>query len=439
MKRALGVLVFVCLLALGVVGTGSAATPSTPSPPFHQCPALGADTSCGLLIYITPTGSIGVLGDPTQPPYDSIEDTLIGVQNDSGFSIASIPISATSGKDLFGFDGDGLCTYLLNPTCLLPGTSGYEGPGVSFTNISADLTSGTVNFSPAIPPGGSAYFSLEEALATVPPFDIDPGPPAPADINMVALGDSYSTAQGADSFDSGKQDAKCLRGPGAWPRQLQQAALGIKTITHLACTGAKIPDLFADYKSNGPQINVLATHTDVQLVTLSVGGDDVGFASILGNCFLTTRSCAKEPDSPSWRNRLANLKLALKMDVYPSLRLVYPNAQIVHVGYPRIMPPAGTTPVNCGWLSFPEQQAVDRMEADVEQTIKDAINEYGDPHIQFASVIHAFDGHELCTSDSWMNPLNIKAQPEGHPTYTGYTAYMKAVAADLGLGLKPGF
>ena len=33
------------------------------------------------------------------------------------------------------------------------GATGYEGPGVSFSNIAADSTSGTVNFSPAIPPG----------------------------------------------------------------------------------------------------------------------------------------------------------------------------------------------------------------------------------------------------------------------------------------------
>ena len=39
------------------------------------------------------------------------------------------------------------------------------------------MTSGTVDFSPAIPPGGHTYFSLEEALATQPPYDLAPGPP----------------------------------------------------------------------------------------------------------------------------------------------------------------------------------------------------------------------------------------------------------------------
>jgi hypothetical protein len=39
--------------------------------------------------------------------------------------------------------------------------NGYEGPTSWFSGISSDTSSGIVNFSPAIQPGGSAYFSLE--------------------------------------------------------------------------------------------------------------------------------------------------------------------------------------------------------------------------------------------------------------------------------------
>jgi hypothetical protein len=44
------------------------------------------------------------------------------------------------------------------------GATGYEGPGTSFSNISLNKFAGTVNFNPALKPGGSAYFGLEEAL-----------------------------------------------------------------------------------------------------------------------------------------------------------------------------------------------------------------------------------------------------------------------------------
>jgi hypothetical protein len=187
-------------------------TPSTPdtftanvgaTPQFPQCPQVGADVGCQFLIDITPGGTT-VLQDATQGPYENAEDALIGVKNDSSSPISSIPIS-TPGSDVFGFENDGLCDPGFGPVptdcqqltlssgatpaagtpcdpsagaCATPqpagqpapdagaysGTTrnGYEGPGTFYTNISSDTSSGTVNFSPAIPPGGTTYFSLEE-------------------------------------------------------------------------------------------------------------------------------------------------------------------------------------------------------------------------------------------------------------------------------------
>jgi hypothetical protein len=40
--------------------------------------------------------------------------------------------------------------------------TGYEGPGVWFSGIACNDSSGVINFSPALEPGKSAYFSLEE-------------------------------------------------------------------------------------------------------------------------------------------------------------------------------------------------------------------------------------------------------------------------------------
>jgi hypothetical protein len=108
-----------------------------------------------------------------QGPYDQIEDTLVGVINNSNLPIASLVLtSGAGGLTIFGFDGDGICGISPNtgqPFVPAPagcpfGPTGYEGPGVSFTSISADFTTGTVNFSPPIPRGGTAYFSLEDSL-----------------------------------------------------------------------------------------------------------------------------------------------------------------------------------------------------------------------------------------------------------------------------------
>jgi hypothetical protein len=166
----------------------------TPPPPlFTQCPAVGLNTGCRLLIVINPDGSVVILVDPDQSTtYDGSEDTLIGVQNNSNSFVQSLDLASSS--DAFGFDEDGLCDFA-NPNA--PGCdqgtftddagnpafgqTGYEGPNTAFTNVSVDGTSGTVNFTnppssggagcgvatpqPGLAPGASAYFGLEEEIS----------------------------------------------------------------------------------------------------------------------------------------------------------------------------------------------------------------------------------------------------------------------------------
>ncbi|HEU5477537.1 MAG TPA: DUF6531 domain-containing protein [Gaiellaceae bacterium] len=116
-----------------------------------------------MLVTIT-DGGTSVQSDPSQGPLDGIEDTLIGVQNDSSGTVGSLVLS--SNTDLFGFDGDGLCAQSVRPAGCPFGPTGYEGPGTSFSNINPSQTGGIVNFTNGLVPGASAYFSLEEALTS---------------------------------------------------------------------------------------------------------------------------------------------------------------------------------------------------------------------------------------------------------------------------------
>jgi hypothetical protein len=172
--RRLARLAAVAALAVAGLAAPAARAVPPPVPPFTQCPAVGLDTSCAVLIWIDPTGAVNILTDPSQGPYDGVEDTLVGVQNDSPFFIPYLDLSSPT-LPIFGFDGDGLCVATPAPPGCAFGPTGYEGPGTSFSNIAPDLRSGRVNFGPAgapictgagLPPTGSAYFSLEEDLAT---------------------------------------------------------------------------------------------------------------------------------------------------------------------------------------------------------------------------------------------------------------------------------
>lgn len=168
-----GVFAMVVLLLCWMHGSASAARPQ---PPFNQCPAIGADASCGVLVIIDKKGRVTGYYDPNEGPYDGGDDTLVGILNDSLNPVRKLPLS---GPDIFGFDGDGLCTYVV---CKWPNPTGYEGPRNTFTVT--DANDGFVNFPGGLAAGASTYFSLEgptpfQPWVVVHPSNLDQSDVAP--------------------------------------------------------------------------------------------------------------------------------------------------------------------------------------------------------------------------------------------------------------------
>jgi hypothetical protein len=153
--------------------------PSGPtSPPFWQCPAVGKSTSCAFLIDVTNSGNV-VYQDSSQEFYDlGGDDEMVAVQNDSSTPLSSIHLGVESelfGDNLFGFEGDGLCTPGVGAVpsgCPFgPGGSNedpydYYGPGMAFAP-GYTANQGTVEFTPALQTGQYAYFGLDSPFEQV--------------------------------------------------------------------------------------------------------------------------------------------------------------------------------------------------------------------------------------------------------------------------------
>ncbi|MBA2725631.1 MAG: PD40 domain-containing protein, partial [Actinobacteria bacterium] len=252
----------------------------------------------------------------------------------------------------------------------------------------------------------------------------------------VALGDSFSSGEGTYSYDSNA--LRCHRGKAAWPRQLEADANQLGPIQHRACTGATTRDLLAPQKGKRVPAQIPNTpQPDVGLVTLTIGGNDAGFRNILMECVLPG-SCADAPDRSDFLVKLVALTETLKRVVYPRLERAYPNARIVHVGYPRLTPLRGSTPINCMWLDPDEQDAGAKLADRINGAIRSAVR--GQSRIEYADVTNALQGSELCTADSWVHeitPLFALAEltEQGHPDARGQNAYEMAVAKELGLRL----
>src|SRR5918996_1581024 len=95
----------------------------------------------------------------------------------------------------------------------------------------------------------------------------------------VALGDSYSSGLGAGSYLSASGD--CKRSTKAYP-YLWAAAHSPSSFDFTACSGARTGDVLAN------QLTPLSAAT--ALVSISVGGNDAGFADVMTTCVLQSDS-----------------------------------------------------------------------------------------------------------------------------------------------------
>ena len=182
-------------LLAGTMLAGSAVFGAVNPAAANVCPVVHDDSDCAIIINVTSVDAAGVgtytvsKGPSFGTPYDGVEDTLLGVTNSSGGVVKSIHLSST--LTIFGFDGDGLETYISPPK---GGATGYEGadsttgsfdtsgPLNSFSGINGAKTAGDVVFGTGLAVGGSAFFSLEEDLTL---SKIVTGAPEPATLSIL--------------------------------------------------------------------------------------------------------------------------------------------------------------------------------------------------------------------------------------------------------------
>jgi lysophospholipase L1-like esterase len=302
-------------------------------------------------------------------------------------------------------------------------TMNSDGTGQTQITNSADVEEYGPDWGSSGPPSGGG----------TPPL-----PPIPDDIEYVALGDSYSSGEGTFGYDGANEGRRCHRGDGAWPRQLAVSTPEIESITHRACTGARTQHLLNPWPAKR-QPAQLPTSPDpaVDLVTLTIGGNDLGFGDIIRDCRFGPRpGCADDPQSRGFLRKLGTLRTVLSAVVYPALRRAYPNARIVHVGYPRVIPSPGSDLSSCNWLSRDEQAAAEQIVGQLNGVIQDASAASAE-EIEYLDATLAMQNHELCTRDSWMVPItsrqaSLRSTEQGHPNYDGQSSYARTVRNGLG-------
>lgn len=183
----------------------------------------------------------------------------------------------------------------------------------------------------------------------------------------------------------------------------------------MACSGAKTTDVTAT------QLSALSASTT--LISITIGGNDVGFSSIMQDCILQgTTVCVNEINNAK-ADAKANLpgKLAT---VYNAIKSKAPNAHVVVLGYPEFY----DLSKDCVGISQESRTAIDGGIDVLDSIIGTAAGKAG---FTYADVRNSFSGHEICDSGRWLHSVNFLHLEESyHPTADGQAyGYLPVFAA----------
>lgn len=228
----------------------------------------------------------------------------------------------------------------------------------------------------------------------------------------VALGDSYSSGVGTRSYLA--DGTRCQRSVYSYPALL--AAAEGWSLNLRACSGATVADV------TRTQLRALGPSTD--RVTISVGGNDAGFAEVLTTCALPwwASRCGKAVDRAQafLRDTLPGTLRTL----YAALRDRAPAATVVVVGYPRIFDGEDCNALT--WFS-PSEQARLNATADLANRVaRESATEAG---FGFADPTERFLDHAVCDRREWINGLSHPVTESYHPKRRGHrVGYVRTVA-----------
>lgn len=268
--------------------------------------------------------------------------------------------------------------------------------------------------------------------------------PGTGPAKYVALGDSYAAVGKVAPGAWGPGPVACVRTDDAYPTVVARE-LGVGTFVNASCGGA-VADDFLEVGRTGapPQFNALDADTD--LVTMTIGGNDVGFAAVIVACALrpntapellpivdgATGNLSKGFDPTAGCADVIDRQAAEALDdldqrmdaVYAGIAERAPQARVVTVGYLAAVPEDDEIIRNspsCApfmAISQEERAKVRGFQDGINRVVRDSAERNG-----ATAVIPDEPGHSMCESPEtrWVDftGLETGAVPV-HPTSAGH-------------------
>ncbi|MFI6151352.1 SGNH/GDSL hydrolase family protein [Kitasatospora sp. NPDC051170] len=257
---------------------------------------------------------------------------------------------------------------------------------------------------------GKALSRSLVALATAAALGLLTAPAqAASGVHYVALGDSYSAGGGSSTTYLND----CNQSVNSYP-YLYARSTAPDSFSFQACGGADTTDVL-----NG-QLGALAT--DTTLISMTIGGNDVGLGTVMTSCLFGTDSACLAATATAEDTARAELPGRLHT-LYAAIRARAPQARVVVLGYPRFYDLAVS---GCPGISTTKRTALDEGADVLDGVIREEVAAH--EGFVYQDVTAGFAGHQLCDADPWLHALNWPIGQSFHPNAAGQAgAYLPAL------------
>ncbi|WP_433554088.1 SGNH/GDSL hydrolase family protein [Micromonospora zamorensis] len=253
----------------------------------------------------------------------------------------------------------------------------------------------------------------------------------------VALGDSYA----AGPLIPTQVNLNCLRSNRNYPSLVATAA-GSSSFADMSCSGATTEDILSGGSGAlgialPPQLSAVTSNTS--LVTVQIGGNDIGFSSIITDCAEASLSSplgspCKNSFTAGGVDQLQARIVAAKPKVtavLQAIRRVAPSARVVVVGYPAILPDTGYGCWPLVPIAYQDVPYLRGVEKSLNAMLASAANANG---ATYADVYTPSIGRDTCKSSGtrWVEGLVPQnAAAPFHPNARGEQGMATALLSQL--------
>lgn len=249
-----------------------------------------------------------------------------------------------------------------------------------------------------------------------PPIATAPGPKL-SGVQAIVLGDSTAAGLGNPPVTPASPlDKACGRSSDAYATDL--ARVNSWNVENLSCSGATVtagllgPQSLGGNLTAQAQLSVAKRYVNLKAIFVSVGADDLDWAAMVKLCALS-KTCDDSASTAYFQSKL-NQFTKNYYALLAQLRLLRGHPQIVVNQYYDPFDPKLHCLSRFGLTAAKQGILVQRLDA------LNAVLRTGATASGFESVKPDFSGHELCTSQPYVQGLNDAAP--FHPTASGELA-----------------